>query len=123
MMEIVIRGTGEFVVVLIDSQGTVLMRKRLVISGSPKVEAKSRLPLALQTRDGEVPVVPVLIRSAARSVVTFAGKKPAVFTGRRCKELGLAHGMVKKAAKAAAKVAEQRGIHLSLSAKANSRDQ
>lgn len=122
-MEIVIKGTGEFIVGLVDSKGTVLLRKRLVISGSPKIEAKSRLPLTLQTRDGEVPVVPVLIRSATRSLVTFAGKEPAVFTGRRCKELGLAQAMVKKAAKAAAELAERRGIHLSLTGKADSRDQ
>jgi hypothetical protein len=122
MMEIVIKGPGEFIFGLVDSRGTVLMRKRLVISGPRKVEAKSQLPLTLQTRHAEVPVVPVLVRSAARSVVTFAGKKHAVYTGRRCKELGLAQAMVRKAAKAATELGERRGIHLSLTGKADSRE-
>jgi len=64
VIEIAIKGSGELTLGLIDRKGKVLLKKRLITAGADAIEAKSRVPLALQTREGEVPVVPVLIHQS-----------------------------------------------------------
>ena len=103
MVEITVKGPGDFSVGLIDAKGRLLFRKRLVISGDPAIEARSRLPLTVQTRNGALAVVPVLIdRRNGEQQITFAGRPPSEFTAQRCRELKLAPAIVEKTARAAA---------------------
>src|SRR5262249_55526733 len=99
MIEIAIKGPGELTLGLIDRKGKVLLKKRLIISGADAIEAKSQVPLALQTRKGEVPVVPVLIHQGTlKQRITFAGKEPATFTKERCRKLKVSRGVIELAA-------------------------
>jgi hypothetical protein len=107
VIEIAVKGPGEFTLGVVDPKGRLLLRKRIVISGDPAIEAKSRLPLAVQTRNGEVAVVPVLIqRKSPRQQITFAGREPADFTAQRCREIKVAATIIKKAVRAAATAVE-----------------
>ena len=118
MIEIAVKGPGEFTVGVIDPKGRLLLRKRMIISGDSAIEAKSRLPLAVQTRDGEVAVVPVLIqRKSPQQQITFAGREPADFTAQRCRELRVAAPVIEKASRAVAAAVEHiddQGLHLSI---------
>ena len=97
MLEIAIKGQGEVAVALVDRKGAVLMRKRLVISGSEGLEAKTSMPLELDTHSGRVPVVPILVRrSDSLEHVTFNGRDPAAYADERCKQLKAAAGVVQK---------------------------
>ncbi len=88
-MEIAIAGEGELVIRLIDKAGQALMQERLVVSGSPSMEARHVIALSLQTVNGVTPVAPVLVRrSNPRQRVTFDREPPARFARKRCKEIG-----------------------------------
>jgi hypothetical protein len=107
VIEIAVKGPGEFTVGVVDPKGRVLLRKRIVISGDPAIEAKSRLPLVVQTRNGQVAVVPVLIqRKSPRQQITFAGREPADFTAQRCREVKVAATIIEKTVHAAATAVE-----------------
>jgi hypothetical protein len=76
-IELRLKGPGSSTVALFDSKGNPLMTKRLVLSGSPGVEARSILPLTLGTTAGVVAVVPALLhQSDTRQTVTLGDKKP-----------------------------------------------
>jgi len=65
-----------------------LLKKRLSFSGHPEMEARTRLPLVLQTTQGAVPVLPMVINQSRKAqVITFDGVTPRSFIDRRCKEL------------------------------------
>jgi hypothetical protein len=113
VIEVAIKGPGEFTVGVVDPKGRLLLRKRIVISGDPAIEGKSRLPLVMQTRNGEVAVVPVLIqRKSPRQQITFAGRETADFTAQRCRELKVAATIIEKAVRAAATAMEQIEDHV-----------
>jgi hypothetical protein len=110
MIEIIVKGPGEFTVGVVDVKGRLLLRKRVIISGDPAIEAKSRLPLTVQTRNGEAAVVPVLIqRKSPQQQITFAGREPADFTTRRCREVRVAATVIEKASRAAAAALDRIG--------------
>jgi hypothetical protein len=76
-MEVHLKGLGATTVGLFDGKGNALLTKRLVLSGSSQVEAKSLLRLTLSTKAGQIPVVPVLIHQTSPSqTVTFGDKNP-----------------------------------------------
>jgi hypothetical protein len=88
-MEIAIAGEGELVLRFIDRAGQTLMQERLVVSGSPTMEARHVVPLSLSTVDGPSDVAPVLVRlSNPEQDVAFDGETPADFTRERCKAIG-----------------------------------
>jgi hypothetical protein len=88
-MEIAIKGEGEVVVRLIDRRGRALIQENVVVSGSPAVEARRIVPLAVTTPEGEVALAPVLVhQSNPQQEVSFDGQKPTAFTRRRCEEIG-----------------------------------
>jgi hypothetical protein len=88
-MEIAIAGEGELVIRFIDKAGQTLMQERLVVSGSPAMEARHLVALSLQTVDGVTAVAPVLVRrSNPKQRVTFDREPPARFAQKRCKEIG-----------------------------------
>ena len=111
--EIIIKGSGEFVLGLVDREGRILLTKRLVASGSDRVEVRTRVPETLKTRNGEASVVPVLIKSSSKQIATFGGKSPAAFTSQRCRELKFSTAVMKKAATTAAKRARKSHLQLS----------
>jgi hypothetical protein len=63
-IELRLKGPGSSTVALFDSKGNPLMTKRLVLSGSSGVEARSILPLTLGTTAGVVAVVPALLHQS-----------------------------------------------------------
>jgi hypothetical protein len=106
-MEIAIAGEGELVLRYIDKQGRTLMQERLVVSGSPTMEARHLAASALQTADGAVDVAPVLVRrSNARQRVTFDRQAPAAYVRTRCKEIGCAAKIAADAARGQAPAPE-----------------
>jgi hypothetical protein len=99
-MEIAIAGEGELVIRFIDKAGYVLMQERLVVSGSPTMEARHLVTLSLRTVDGVTDVAPVLVsRSNPRQRVTFDREPPARFARKRCKEIGCAAKIAADAAR------------------------
>lgn len=97
-MEITIKGQGEVVFGLIDRTGEALIQKKITISGSPNVQAKTDVPLVVETTRGEVLVAPVLIRQSNREQqITFDDCDPTSFTKRRCQEIGCTSSVIKKA--------------------------
>jgi len=111
--EIIIKGSGEFVLGLVDREGRILMTKRLIASGSADVEVRTRVPETLNTLNGEASVVPVLVKSSSKQVATFGGKSPAAFTSQRCRALNFSSAVMKKAASSAAKRAKEPHMRLS----------
>jgi hypothetical protein len=108
MIDIVVKGPGEVTIGVVDPKGRLLLRKRIIVSGDPGIEARSRLPLTVQTRNGAVTVVPVLIqRKDARQHITFAGREARDFTAQRCREMKVSTAMIEKASRAAAAALEQ----------------
>ena len=108
-MEIAITGEGELVIRYIDKDGRTLMQERLVVSGSPTMEARHLAPHTLQTTDGAADVVAVLVRrSNARQRVTFDRQAPAAYVRRRCKEIGCAAKIAGEAARGRAPEPEPR---------------
>ena len=87
MLEIKIKGQGELSIALVDRKGKILLRKRLIVSGSDRVEGRSQLPLELETKRGLVPVVPILTKNDPDQEVTFDGRDPASFSQARCRQL------------------------------------
>lgn len=99
-MEIAIIGEGELAIRFIDKAGQTLMQERLVVSGSPTMEARRVITLSLRTVNGTALVAPVLMRqSNPRQRVTFDGVAPARFTRKRCKEIGCAAKIADAAAR------------------------
>lgn len=88
-MEIIVQGEGEVIVRFIDRRGRTLLQENLSVAGSPTVEARRILPLAVTTADGQVPIAPVLASQAnPRQKVSFDGLEPSAFARRRCEEIG-----------------------------------
>jgi hypothetical protein len=88
-MEIAMAGEGEVVIRFIDTRGRTLMQEKLVVSGSPTVEARRIVALSVQTSSGTTLLSPVLIRqSNPKQRVTFDGENPSRFTRKRCDEIG-----------------------------------
>ncbi len=88
-MEIAIAGEGEVVIRFIDQQGRTLMQEKLVVSGSPTVEARRTIALWVETTSGGVWLSPVLVRqSNPQQRVTFDRETPSRFTKKRCEEIG-----------------------------------
>jgi len=97
MLEVSIKGAGEVAIALVDRKGQVLFRKRLIISGAEGIEAKSRVPLQLETKSGRIPVVPVLIRkTTSQQEVLFGGRDPESFATTRCRELKFPKSIVER---------------------------
>ena len=108
-MEIAIAGEGELVIRYIDKDGRTLMQERLVVSGSPTMEARHLAPHTLQTTDGAAEVAAVLVRrSNARQRVTFDRQAPAAYARRRCKEIGCRAKIAVEAARGRAPEPEPR---------------
>ena len=108
-MEIAIAGEGELVIRYIDKDGRTLMQERLVVSGSPTMEARHLAPHTLQTTDGAAEVAAVLVRrSNARQRVTFDRQAPAAYARRRCKEIGCPAKIAVEAARGRAPEPEPR---------------
>jgi len=90
-MEIAIAGEGELVIRFIDSKGRTLMQEKLVVSGSPTVEARRIVALSVETSSGTALLAPVLVRqSNPKQRVTFDRENPSRFTRKRCDEIGCA---------------------------------
>jgi len=88
-VEIAIAGEGELVIKFIDQQGRTLVQEKLVVSGSPTMEARRAIVLFAETASGRVSLAPVLVRqSNPRQRVTFDGEKPSRFARKRCDEIG-----------------------------------
>jgi hypothetical protein len=97
VLEIIIKGEGEVTIALFDRNGRLLLGKRLRISGQPRIEARSRLPLVLQTARGDAPVVPVLLRrSRLEQEVTFNGVEPSSFMKDRYRALKVQRAAAEK---------------------------
>lgn len=103
-MEIVINGEGEVVIRCVDRQGRTWMEKRFVTSGSPAMQAKTAIPLVLETARGQVPLIPILVyQGGPERQVTFDSEDPSSFSKKRCHEIGgspsvtedVAHGCVR----------------------------
>ena len=108
-MEIAIAGEGELVIRYIDKDGRTLMQERLVVSGSPTMQARHLAPQTLQTTDGAADVAAVLVRrSNARQRVTFDRQAPAAYARRRCKEIGCPTKIAAEAARGRAPEPEPR---------------
>jgi len=73
----------------IDKDGRTLMQERLVVSGSPTMEARHLAPQALRTVNGVTDVAAALVRrSNPRQRVTFDRQAPAAYARTRCKQIG-----------------------------------
>jgi len=108
-MEIAIAGEGELVIRYIDKDGRTLMQERLVVSGSPTMQALHRAPQALQTANGAADVAAVLVRrSNPRQRVTFDRQPPSAYARARCKEIGCAAKIAAAAARGQAPAPEPR---------------
>ena len=108
-MEIAIVGEGALVIRYIDKDGRTLMQERLVVSGSPTMEARHLAPQALRTVNGPADVAAVLVgRSNPRQRVTFDRQAPAAHTRKRCKEIGCAAKIAAAAARGQAPEPEPR---------------
>ena len=108
-MEIAIAGEGVLVIRYIDKDGRTLMQERLVVSGSPTMEARHLAPHTLETTSGEAHVAAVLVsRSNPRQRVTFDRQAPAAYARRRCREIGCPPKIATEAARGRAPEPEPR---------------
>ena len=108
-MVITIVGEGEVLIRFIDRNGQTLMQEKLVVSGSPTVEGRRTIDLAVKTIGGSVPLAPVLIKqSNPKQRVTFDNEFPSRFTQRRCQEIGCPVGITKDAARGRVKPPAQK---------------
>lgn len=88
-MEISITGEGEVVIRFIDQKGLTLLQEKIVVSGSPTVEARRSIALSVKTTSGARLLAPVLVRqSNPQQCVTFDREQPSCFTRKRCEEIG-----------------------------------
>lgn len=88
-MEIAIFGEGEVVIRFIDQKGQTLIQEKLVVSGSPTVEARRIISLCVETTSGGALLAPILVRqSNPKQRMTFDGEEPSRFTKKRCEEIG-----------------------------------
>ncbi|MDD5577735.1 MAG: hypothetical protein PHY16_00475 [Methylobacter sp.] len=88
-MEISITGEGEVVIRFIDQNGRTLLQEKIVVSGSPTVEARRSIELSLKTTSGVKLIAPVLVRqSSPQQSVVFDREQPSIFTRKRCEEIG-----------------------------------
>jgi hypothetical protein len=97
-MEILLEGEGAVMIRFIDANGETLMQERLVVSGSPTVQGRRSIALAVQTKAGMVMVAPVLVnQSNPKQRITFDDVPPAQFTRGRCKEIGCSRPVMQRA--------------------------
>jgi hypothetical protein len=88
-MEISIIGEGEVVIRFIDQNGRTLLQEKIVVCGSPTVEARRSIELSVKTINGARLLAPVLVRqSNVQQSVTFDREQPSRFTRQRCVEIG-----------------------------------
>src|SRR5919201_5292936 len=115
-MEIAIAGEGEVVIRFIDQTGQTLIEERIVVSGSPTVEARRIIALSAGTAGGRVMLAPVLVRqSNPRQQVRFDGEKPSRFTRKRCEEIGCAPNVADDAERQCVAPPAQGGVAVLLS--------
>lgn len=98
-MDILIKGSGEITVCLVDRAGKTMLRETLRVFGSQAVSARRPIELELMTSKGKMPVSPVLVFRGDQQTVTFDGEEPAAFTRHRCKEIGCTDKEAKAAAR------------------------
>jgi hypothetical protein len=108
VIEVVVKGPGQASVALFDKNGTALIRRVWRISGHPKIEARSRLPTAVQTKRGRVAVVPVVVRAAEDQRVSLDGAEPRAFLEERCRALKWPRTALERISRAAAQLGEER---------------
>ena|ERR1700722_5955788 len=107
-MEVRLKGLGATTVGLFDGKGNALLTKRLVLSGSSEVEARSLIPLTLGTKAGRIPVAPVLIHQTNLSqAITFGGQDPAAATAETFRAMKLNKNAIDKI-QAAARLSVER---------------
>src|SRR5438128_11882786 len=93
-MEIAIAGEGELVIRFIDSKGRTLMQEKLVVSGSPTVDARRIVALSVETSSGTALLAPALVsQSNPTQRATFDRENPSRFTRKLCNEIGCATGV------------------------------
>src|SRR5262249_2215302 len=103
-MEVLMKGPGELTLSLIDRSGRTLAQQTFVLSGSPRIQAKVEVQLALNTKDGEVAVSPVLLKqSHTITEVKFDEMPAGEFTQRRCKEIRCSSRITEDAVKGVVK--------------------
>ena len=103
-MDILIKGPGEVVICFIDSKGKTLLQERLRSSGSDTVSARRPVSLFMETRNGRIPVSPVLVRHSRHQRVTFDGDEPVSFTKKRCREIGCTEAVAEEAGRGRAQL-------------------
>jgi hypothetical protein len=102
-MEIAITGEGEVILRFIDQKGRTLIQEKIIVSGSPTVQARRSIMLSVETTSGAMLLAPVLIRqSNPRQRVTFDREQPSRFTRKRCKEIGCTRHVASEAARGCA---------------------
>jgi hypothetical protein len=95
-MELVVKGAGEIIIVLIDRLGRSIMQEKLTVSGSSSVHARGEVPLVLETTEGQVILAPVLLdQSNPDQKITFDGQSPHDYSKKRCKEIGVSPNITK----------------------------
>ncbi|ADE14546.1 hypothetical protein Nhal_1395 [Nitrosococcus halophilus Nc 4] len=87
-MEVRIQGEGEVVIRLIDRWGHALGERKIRLSGSKTIQGKTELPLWLETREGQIPIVPVMVRAEKNQKIQFDGEDTKTFTKKRCQDIG-----------------------------------
>jgi hypothetical protein len=98
-MEIAIIGEGEVILRFIDRKGRTLVQEKIIVSGSPTMEARRIIALSVETTSGAMLLAPVLVRqSNPQQRVTFDREQPSRFTRKRCKEIGCKRDVASDAA-------------------------
>ena len=108
VVEVVVnlKGPGQASVALFDKNGTALLRRVWRISGHPQIEARSRIPIALQTTRGRVAVVPIVVAAAKDQKVSLDGAEPGAYLEQRCRALKWPRTAVEKISHAAARLGD-----------------
>ena len=124
MLEVKITGPGELSIALVDRKGQTLLSKRLVVSGSDCLEARTRLPLELETKRGRAPVVPVLtFKRDSEQQVTFDGQEPEAFARERCRQLKVSPKLIERSIEAERQRDELEGLSAVLGQRGRTADQ
>ena len=97
-LEVAWQGPGEVTLRFIDRDGQALLEENISAFGSPAIQCRTRRPLTLDTRDGKVDVVPVVLsRSAAIQAVTFNAQPREAYVRRRCESMGCSNAVMDEA--------------------------
>src|SRR5262245_19626280 len=60
-MKLSIEGPGDITVGLLGRGGDLLLLRRIVLSGDPRIYGEAEIPLSITTAEGSMPVVPVML--------------------------------------------------------------